>query len=160
MKGQKGFTLIEVLIVVVIIAVLASLILPRCMGQSERAVIAEAQMTLGAIRRGQATWMDMTNTDSLSAITRCGSPDRANCNNTAAQWGQIGLKAPATTSKFSYACFSGNNTCAAYRQTPAPTPADYRGSTISQNVDSGNFSCGGNYTLVNAADLTKGCTTM
>jgi prepilin-type N-terminal cleavage/methylation domain-containing protein len=51
-KGcRKGFTLIEILIVVVILAVLASMILPRMMGQSERAKLASAFTLMGVFRR-------------------------------------------------------------------------------------------------------------
>lgn len=51
MKKQKGFTLIEILIVVVIIALMATLVLPRMLAQPERMVIGEAQNVLGMVRR-------------------------------------------------------------------------------------------------------------
>ncbi|MDD5226103.1 MAG: type II secretion system protein [Candidatus Omnitrophica bacterium] len=51
-KGcRKGFTLIEILIVVVILAVLASMILPRMLQQSERAKLASAFTLMGVFRR-------------------------------------------------------------------------------------------------------------
>jgi type II secretion system protein G len=56
MKIEKGFTLAEVLIVVVIIGVLATLIIPRFFGQQERAVVAEAVGMLSAIRQGEEAW--------------------------------------------------------------------------------------------------------
>lgn len=49
---RKGFTLIEILIVVVILAVLAAMILPRFANQTERAAAAEAFQVLGIIRSG------------------------------------------------------------------------------------------------------------
>ena len=58
--NQKGFTLIEIIVVVVILAILASLILPRMLQQTERANIAEAQQYLGAIRRSQIALNDAT----------------------------------------------------------------------------------------------------
>ena len=53
---KKGFTLAEVLIVVVIIGVLAALIIPRFTGQSERAVVAEAVSMLSAIRQAEEAY--------------------------------------------------------------------------------------------------------
>jgi prepilin-type N-terminal cleavage/methylation domain-containing protein len=51
-KGcRKGFTLIEILIVVVILAVLASMVLPRMMGQAERAKLASGFTLMGVFRR-------------------------------------------------------------------------------------------------------------
>ena len=58
MTRNKGFTLIEVLIVVVIIAILAALVVPRFMSQPEKAVIAEANQMLGAISRAQNICVD------------------------------------------------------------------------------------------------------
>ena len=53
MMKTKGFTLIEILMVVVIIGVLASLVLPRYFGQTERAVVGEAVAHLSAIRQAE-----------------------------------------------------------------------------------------------------------
>lgn len=54
----KGFTLAEVLIVVVIIAILASLAVPRFFGQTEKAKTAEAINMLSAIRRSMLQYAD------------------------------------------------------------------------------------------------------
>lgn len=48
---SKGFTLIEVLIVVVILAILAAMLIPRLVGQVDRAAAAEAFQMIGAIRK-------------------------------------------------------------------------------------------------------------
>ena len=48
---KKGFTLVEVLIVVVIIAILASLIVPRMLMQTGKAQAAEALQIVGTITR-------------------------------------------------------------------------------------------------------------
>ncbi len=59
MKNQKkGFTLVEVLIVVVIIAILASLIVPRMLMQTEKAKAAEAIQMIGAIKRAAERYYD------------------------------------------------------------------------------------------------------
>lgn len=52
-RKASGFTLIELLIVALIIAVLASLILPRFAGNRERALVSEAVAMLGAIRQAE-----------------------------------------------------------------------------------------------------------
>ncbi len=56
MKKEKGFTLTEVLIVVVIIGVMAMLVLPRFMRQDERGIVAEAVGMLSAIRQAEASY--------------------------------------------------------------------------------------------------------
>ncbi len=55
---KKGFTLVEVLIVVVIIAILASLIVPRMLAQTEKAKAAEALQMVGAIKRAAERYYD------------------------------------------------------------------------------------------------------
>ena len=49
--NQSGFTLIEVIIVVIILGVLAGLAMPRIVGQIARSRSAEAAMELGVIMR-------------------------------------------------------------------------------------------------------------
>jgi len=46
---QKGFTLIEIMIVVVILSILASLIIPRIMNRPDQARIVKAQQDMRAI---------------------------------------------------------------------------------------------------------------
>ncbi len=55
---KRGFTLVEVLIVVVIIAILASLIVPRMLAQTEKAKAAEALQMVGAIKRAAERYYD------------------------------------------------------------------------------------------------------
>ncbi len=50
MKCQKGFTLIEVVIVMVILGILAVVAIPKFVDLTSNAKIASAQATLGAIR--------------------------------------------------------------------------------------------------------------
>jgi general secretion pathway protein G len=46
---QKGFTLIEIMVVVVIIGLLATLILPRVLGRQEEAFVAKAKSDIRAL---------------------------------------------------------------------------------------------------------------
>ena len=47
--GQRGFTLIEVMVVVVIIGVLSTLILPRVLGRQEEAFVTKAESDIRAL---------------------------------------------------------------------------------------------------------------
>ncbi len=60
MRRSKGFTLIEILIVIMILAILASLVLPRILGQVERAKYAEAFAWMGVLRRGAEKMYTLT----------------------------------------------------------------------------------------------------
>ncbi len=49
MKNQKGFTLIEIMVVVVILGLLAALVLPRIMGQEDKARVEAAKVQIRAL---------------------------------------------------------------------------------------------------------------
>lgn len=105
-KG-RGFTLIEVLIVVVIIAILASLTLPRFISQPERAVIAEAQNYLGALRRLQMNLVDMGTNSTWKTVS---TADATNDG-----WRDLGLKEMPNSKFFNYEC-TADNLCKATRK--------------------------------------------
>ena len=83
--STKGFTLIEIIIVIVILGVLATLALPKITNQLEAANASEAISTLGAIRTAAGSCHDLQN-------------DYALCN----EKSEIGLTIPGDA-KFSYA---------------------------------------------------------
>jgi general secretion pathway protein G len=49
MKNQKGFTLIEIMVVVIILAMLAGLVLPRIIGQEEKARVETAKIQIKSL---------------------------------------------------------------------------------------------------------------
>lgn len=57
-KKDRGFTLIEILIVIVLIAILASITFPKLTGQQERAATAEAITIMGAVHRALLQYED------------------------------------------------------------------------------------------------------
>lgn len=56
LKGKKGFTLIELMVVVVIVGILASVAVPLYRGQQRRARAAEGVALLGSVRTGQLVY--------------------------------------------------------------------------------------------------------
>lgn len=49
MKNQKGFTLIEIMVVVIILGLLAGLVLPRILGQEDKARLESAKVQIRAL---------------------------------------------------------------------------------------------------------------
>ena len=83
--NKRGFTLIEIIIVIVILGILATLALPRITGQMESSKAAEVMNMFGAVRRAAVNCADMANGSGTSCV----------------MWNQLGMTAP-TAAKFTY----------------------------------------------------------
>ena len=129
-KWSKGFTLIEVLIVVVIIGILAALILPRFITVPERAVTAEGNQMIGALIRAQQQRAD------------AGGGAVLNNPLVAGDWTTLGMVAPAN-GRFAYGC--AGTSCTATRAA---------GNTISLDWTTNLWTCVGAYS---AAPNGGGC---
>lgn len=143
MRRRKGFTLVELLIVVIVLAILAAMVIPRFLSQTENGYLAEAQGVLGGMRSAIITWMDSTGATALPAAL----------TNTNLQVDSAipGFGAVVSTN-WSYSCAT-TGTCIAQRLAGARSPAQV------QLTLAGAFSCPANgagtpYTLI---DASRGC---
>jgi prepilin-type N-terminal cleavage/methylation domain-containing protein len=79
---KKGFTLVELLLVVTILGILAAIAVPKLFPQTERARVAEAIAILQSIRQGEQAYF-LENND-----TYLNCPGPANC------WSNLGMEDP------------------------------------------------------------------
>ncbi|HOW59825.1 MAG TPA: prepilin-type N-terminal cleavage/methylation domain-containing protein [Candidatus Omnitrophota bacterium] len=145
-KTKEGFTLVEILIIVVIIAVLAAMILPRYVDQSENGYIAEAQSFLGSLRSAIIKHMDLGGFDAWPTIDNDQMSDPAVMN-------PLGLQPLPAHPNWLYCCG-----CAAYPNgcyAQRLTTGKHIGAIIYLS-EAGEYSCEGlnPYTLI---DAKRGC---
>ncbi len=88
---KRGFTLVEVLIVVVIIAILASLIVPRMLMQTDKAKAAEALQMVGGLKRAAERYYDFHGTFVLPSPSDKGISSAYGLM-TAGDWSDLGLQ--------------------------------------------------------------------
>ncbi len=108
---RKGFTLIELMIVVAIIAILASIAIPQYKKFQLKAKTSEAKSNIGAIRSAEETYSAETDTFVACDWTPATVPGAAPADFTgggASDFDKIGFK-PAGKVYYSYAVGSGSD---------------------------------------------------
>ena len=138
-KNQKGFTLVELLIVIIILGILASIVVPRMVAQTTQANTAEAVNMLGAIRRSALALQDST----AAAATA----DFSMINGVAAgAWANLGLGNLPANARFDYAYVAANGTNIVATRRAGGADG---GRTINMDILTGVLTCGAGYTAVN-----------
>jgi type IV pilus assembly protein PilA len=110
-RSNKGFTLIELMIVVVIIGILAALAIPRFMASTTKSKQSEAKQILKQIYVMQRAYRQEFDTYWGNGITA----DAANPDNFARLGVQIG-----STARYTYSLVAGPNTFTATADVPNP----------------------------------------
>jgi type IV pilus assembly protein PilE len=100
-KNSKGFTLIELMIVVVIIGILAALAIPRFMRSTTKAKMSEARQLLKQIYTMQRAYRQENDTYTLNGVTASSAAPNA--------FAAIGVEVGASA-RYSYAMVATANT--------------------------------------------------
>lgn len=100
---MSGFSLIEIMIVILILAIVATMALPKILLAPESAYLAEMNMMMGVLARQQARYMHLT-----------GDNKGVTVDDTQETWDRIGMTMPVN-SKYTYTCNGNAGHCVAQR---------------------------------------------
>ena len=118
-RGQQGFTLVELMIVIVIVGILAAVALPNFLNQTKKAAATEATQTVSSIFK-QATTYNLENGSLGTIDTDCST------------------YSGTQSGKFTYAC-GGSQTAFTVTATGSTSNSNTNGVTVTLtgNVDTG-----------------------
>lgn len=133
-RNQEGFTLVELLIVIVILGVLAAMVVPRMLRQTAAADTAEAIQMLGAIRRQAVSRID--------AGTAVPAFDTSVSTAAGSAWETLGMGPLPANRKFNYVD-AGPSTDAT-----ASLIGGTANETLTINYNTGLFTCGTDYDAI------------
>ena len=101
-KKKKGFTLVEIMIVVVIIAILASLIVPRMADQVEKAKVAEGLQMFGTIQSAVESRFERIEKYAVASTKIQTDGSGAYSGNQSGDWSTVGVQGPEKSKNWSY----------------------------------------------------------
>jgi prepilin-type N-terminal cleavage/methylation domain-containing protein len=129
--GKNGFTLAELLMVIVILGILGAIAMPRFFPQKEKALVAEAINMMGAIRQGELAYQ--LENDKFQSLT---TGDTTN-------WLKVGLESPNSNNKrcFNYTVTVNGTlgTITATRHTCDKGDNSKVGETITLDIEDGTW---------------------
>lgn len=143
MINEKGFTLGELLMVVVILGVMGGVALPKFYPQKEKGVVAEAVAVLGAIRQGEIAWSLENGGGDFTGLVAGGD------------WTVIGMADPNVAGgRFTYSVDAGNNLAIATRVANGVNAA-YAYRTLNLGLADGNWKAAVNPAIVHPFQPTN-----
>ncbi len=137
-KNKKGFTLVELLIVIVILGIIAALVLPKLLSQPEKARVAEAANILGIMSRTLSSNEQLRpgQWPNISGATY----DQATMGN------QLGLAAQPDTTNWHFSSPSVGNVIATRQNVNNPPNTGVPGALGNCNGETITLSSGGAFT--------------
>ena len=150
---QKGFTLIELMIVVAIIGILAAVALPAYQDYTTRAKITEVNLQVSACKNAVSEFLQANNAFPADA-------DKAGCNSTAAtKYMAAGLSVSATTAAISSGLIQGTGSGADGKKIILQPTSDAARTTALATAGTAiaGWSCGTDATTTNLKYFPASC---
>jgi len=134
--NKKGFTLVELMVVIVIIGVLAAVAIPRMMAAADRARAAEGPQTLGSISRMQHAYR-VGETEFLNAPVTSSAAARPGTFAGDEIWQRLGFDRAPWSSFFTFQVTGATATAFLATATATTRLANVGGATLTLNQDDG-----------------------
>ncbi len=137
---EKGFTLVELMIVVVIVGVLSAVALPNFLAQSDKAKMTEAKtLNTASLKEAQAFWIE-SGADGLETWADSDTDNDGGC--------------PVDTTNFEFACDDADTSAISVTATGTAASGNLDGLTVVSTLD---VTSGGAISLCGTAEGLEEC---